>query len=343
MPIDYPELKFWWIKKCLARVQFFETSDGKLNFDKLRLNHYDLSSMVENIHTSALVEMLNSYFIVPWAGESLFSSHEEARHKIQDEFLKVKVAIIDYVQCYTPPQENRIEDFALFFDLSEDEVEILYYGLIEAYTLGSGFTLSTLKSNNLYEKISTITGLQIDTIKKCLSTDSKLLKENIFTVIDDNFSFNLNWDEYFFEGQVSFKREMLNYNTKLEFKERCRLKRARYDISFPVIDFLKNNFSYIRCIDRLVAYDCENMIRIRFDFSEKIEGYSFWNAVFKLGIYRKFSSLKYEVDSLNSSRIINGYFLVFFSEQDFLSIKHEIESQNSEFFNSQLLSKISIK
>lgn len=336
---DNSELKFWWANKCLKKLSFFESTPGTLDFEITSGHHFDLINRLDVFQKNSyeFSSLLNSYFIIPWGEGPFFNSHEDAYNKIQNEYLKSKNELINFINCYSPPKTSQINEFASFFNLSREEVEILHYGLMDAYTTGSGFTLSLLKEDDLFNKISIITNLSSLEIKECLLPSSTLLKEKVFIVTNNEIHFNPEWDEFFFEGQFGIRKNLLKFNSKTSLEDLRRLKRMQYGDALSLVDLPYKKFLKIQNIKKLYSYPQKDSFKVDFVFEESDAIHPFEEIIGKLGVRHDFRDLKYEMSQNDSSKIVDGRLSVFYSNKVFLKILDELKIHYPEYFNLQVL------
>lgn len=341
--LDIPELKYWWAKIVKKSLPFYEMEDGSLDLEKVDHDCFDVWSRLEHFQepsTEDLQDLINSYFIRPWGLNEPYESHEEVRSRIQLSYLNNKKSLMKFIESYVEPLENPVKDLIAFFKLNEIESDILYYTFCDAY-VGAFFVLSQNESSSISEDIEIITKHPRSEISKYLTGESTLISEKIISIYNDRYIlFNTAWDEFIFKGEVTNRRKLFYFHSRLSHDDLKRMRRKRIenidDTDLPPFDYflkiksIKTVYSYPEHIDSMVTFSYLPFDKTGFSASPiKV-------IVEKHGISFMSRQIDYKTAPNDQGKIIEGELIVYFRGEDFKIIINELKNNFPEYYSSEL-------
>lgn len=215
--LEYRSLKTWKRSKIFLMLKRFEANNGDISMNKLTDD--SLLFALNDLITDKYMDFWDKIFVFTDCGLGLEGEVEEIVNEIKDEYLSIK----EYFKKYSHSKIKHLSGIQKIineYKLSKDEVEILYYFLTRDYSLG--FTFFFLESNceNLYRKISIITGIRLQYVKTYLLKSSKLVSSGLIVKNKNKLMISEKLERIAFGDKLQKRKEVFEkFNREFEINK----------------------------------------------------------------------------------------------------------------------------
>lgn len=258
--LEYRSLKTWKRSKIFLMLKRFEKNHGDISMEKITEDSmlFPLNDLIFDRYEDFWYKI----FVFTDLASGLDGEIDEVVSEIENEYLTIK----EYFKKYSQSKIKHLSGVQKVVDehkLSRDEVDILYYFLTRDYSLGFTFFFLEEDCENVYQKISIITGIRLVRIKKYLLKSSKLVSSGLIVKNKNKL-------------MISEKLERIAFGDKLQKRKELYEKFNRgFEINKASTPMSQGYFGVLpRYTDEELMGTCKNVLDLRvlsnFNFGKRV-------------------------------------------------------------------------